>query len=95
MNYNEYDELKAQEKALQKAKDRFFRQYAVDNENISTKLFIKDEELGLELICKKTTYKEPMYIIGEDLKILHNLLSTLFGANEIKKDVLKTKTIKS
>lgn len=99
MNINDFNEISEQEKALQKAKDRFFRQYKVDTESFSSQLFLDKNtgQLGLEILPKKTNSKEPFIIIGDDIKILYNLVSMLFNTNEIKKEteIIKKKEVKN
>lgn len=88
MNIEDFNEISAQEKALQKAKEKFFKQYEVDNDSFKSRLYIDNTtgQLSLEIVPKKTNHKEPFYVVGEDIKTLYNLVSMLFNASELKKD---------
>ena len=86
MNYDDFNDLQRQEKALQIAKERFFRQYKVDNDSFRSELFIdKDGKLALQIIPKG--WKEPFQIIGDDIKVFYNLLAMLYNADSVKKEV--------
>jgi len=94
MNIDDFKQLQEDEKNQKKAKDKFFRQYKNENASFKSELFVDGTgQLALQII---PTGKEPFQIVGEDIKIFYNLLSTLYNAVEIKKEVeISKKKIKS
>ena len=85
MNIHDFNQIQEDEKNLKKAKEKFFRQYKVENDSFRSELFLDaTEQLALQIVPKG---KEPFQIIGEDIKTFYNLLTMLYNATEIKNEV--------